>query len=292
MQDAFAATLGQLRSVLRMVVGRALDADSRAQGQLDDADGFGPIRTMHSVASSVIRDAEKDAAHNLHVIDTCITALAVVPILQSSSGEATRDRVLTDLILSSDPDEFLLLAPSYCEQLLRRTLNISHSNLEELLEKLADICQPYAFKNRIDTRLLVVRILDATSHIWMHPTQVSTPLGELARGYCQQTVMLLRAKSQNCWLVQDAIIRFLDSYLAKDPEQVVWQTPIDEASPNVEDLPSEVLPALGSDVDIRIRFRIAATSPRLFRVATAAGPKAMDAVYHQVRSQLSVNPDQ
>ncbi|RPD76341.1 hypothetical protein L226DRAFT_505666 [Lentinus tigrinus ALCF2SS1-7] len=291
-QDAFAGLLNQLRLVLCMAVGRPLDDDSRAQGRIDDTDGFGPVRTKHSAAlNSVTRDAEKDAAHNRRIIETCITALAVVPILQSSSGEATRDRALTDLILGSDPDEFLLLAPSYCEQIRHRTLNISPNNLEKLLEKLIDICDPYAYKNRVDTRLLVVRILDATSHVWMHPTNVPSPLGELARGYCQQTVGLLRARSQRCWQVQDAIIRFLDGYLAKDPEQTIWQMPVDDASPNpnLEDLPSEVLPALGNDVDIRIRFRMAATSPRLFRVGTAAGPKSMDTVYQQIRSVLSVN---
>ncbi|KAI0717973.1 hypothetical protein C8T65DRAFT_737500 [Cerioporus squamosus] len=291
-QDAFAGLLNQLRSVLRMAVGQAPnDEDSGAQGQLDDTDGFGPVRSKHSAASdSVTRDVEKDAAQTRRIINTCITALAVIPILQSSSGEATRDRALTDLILESQPDEFLLLAPSYCEQILCRTLSISNCKLEKLLQTLEDICIHYAYKNRVETKLLVVRILDATSHIWMQPT-IPVTLGDMARDYCQQTVKMLRARSQKNWQVQDTIIRFLDGYLAKDPEQTVWQMPIEDKSPKFEDLPSEVLPGLGSEIDIRIRFRIAATSPRLFRVGTVAGPKAMDIVYQQIHSQLSVTTE-
>ncbi|TFK86745.1 hypothetical protein K466DRAFT_600062 [Polyporus arcularius HHB13444] len=289
-QDAFTGLLDQLRSVLRMAVGRSPDEeDSDVQGQIDDADGFGPVRSKHS-ADSITRDFEKDVAHVRRIVNTCITALAVVPILQSSSGEATRDRALTELVLNSSPDEFLLLAPSFCDQISCRTLNISETKLEELFGKLIDICEPYPYKNRIDTKLLVVRILEATSHVWMQPT-FPMLLGDTVRGYCWETVKLLRAQSRKSWQVQDAIIRFLDGYLAKDPEQTVWQTPIENNSPNFEDLPSEVLPALGRDDDIRIRFRIAAISPRLFVVGTGVRTKDMNTIYKQVHSQLSVNTE-
>ncbi len=274
-----------------MAVGRSPDEeDSDVQGEIDDADGFGPVRSKHS-ADSITRDVEKDVAHVRRIVNTCITALAVVPILQSSSGEATRDRALTELVLNSSPEEFLLLAPSFCEQISCRTLNISETKLEELLGKLVDICVPYPYKNRIDTKLLVVRILEATSHVWMQPT-IPMSLGDLVRDYCRETVKLLRAQSRKSWQVQDAIIRFLDGYLAKDPEQTVWQTPIENESPNVEDLPSEVLPSLGRDDDIRIRFRIAAISPRLFVVGTVGRTKDMNTVYKQVHSQLSVTTEQ
>ena len=56
-------------------------------------------------------------------------------------------------------------------------------------------------------------------------------------------------------------------YLAEDPGQVIWSTALpDEELGAVESeaLPAAILPMLGADQDIRVRFRVAFDNASLF----------------------------
>lgn len=260
---------------------------------VDDSDGFGPVRDAHAVTSlSTTRNVQQDRVHNTRIIDSCTTVLAVIPILQSSSGEPTRDRALSDLVLNSEPDEFLSLGPAYCEQVGRRTLNLSASNLQALLGKLLSLSEVYTYQGIEETFLLVVNALDRTSHIWMDPAVAASEVGGKARMFCWETIDRLRQRAQRSWRVTDAIIRFLDRYLTRDPKQEIWAMPVAKTeTPNEEQFPAAVLPTLGNDDDIRIRFRIAATSPRLLTVGQLAQRDLMYDVYPNIQHNLSTQQE-
>ena len=275
--------------MLRLTIGHKVGG-TEAIHRSDD--GFGPIRTAHTTASTGSARDVATTTHNRRILETCIIALAVVPILQAPSGEPTRSKDLTELVLNSNPDEFILLAPPFCDQLSQRTLSVSTPSLEALLQKLDDICMPYAYKHNDETLLLVVRLLDATSSTWLDPSMVSTTVGKAARFYCWQMVKRLRQKGQRSWRVQDAIIRFLDAYLVKDPKQEIWKIPVDDEGVEEDELPATVLPTFGRDRDIRIRFRVAAVSPRLFTAGRIAKRDLLTGVYTEIRSNLSADQNE
>ncbi len=218
--------------------------------------------------------------------------LAVIPILQSSSGEPTRDRALTDIVLNAKPDQFLALGPAYCEQVGRRTLNLSTTTLQALLDKLLELSATYSYKGNEETLLLIVNALDRTSHVWMDPIVAASEAGGRARTFCWETIDRLTDRSQRSWRVTDAIIRFLDRYLTTDPSQEIWAMPVQDANcPKDDQFPAAVLPTLGTDDDIRIRFRIAATSPRLLTVGRLAQRDLMYEVYPDIQRNLSTQQE-
>ncbi|KAH9940832.1 uncharacterized protein BXZ73DRAFT_98663 [Epithele typhae] len=277
-QDAFTQLLKGLHQVLRIVAGE----------EEPSVDDFETTRAAPSVTSS-----SADAAsivHNRYILEICVTALSVIPVLQSPSGEPTRSKDLTDILLECKADAFLLLAPPICKQLGQKTLSVGKETLEKLFVKLDDICLPYTYQHSEDTLLIVVGLLDSTSNVWLHPSVTSTSLGDIAHHYCIQTVGRLRQQAQRSWRVQDAIIRFLDKYLVEDPKQVFWQLPLDGTQPDAADLPATVLPEFGSDPDIRLRFRIATVCPHLFTVGRLAGRDLMRDVYPDIHNNLSTNP--
>ena len=283
MQDAFNELLKTLCDLLRLTIGRKLGGSAQTQTSLDD--DFGPVRSAHTAVSSAVFHDPATMFYRRCIIKTCVTALAVVPILQTPSGEPTRSKELTELILDSDPNEFLLLAPPFCDQIRDRTLSVTTPTLQALLEKLNGICRPYAYRHSDETLLLVVQLLSATSSMWLQPSVSSTEVGENARHYCLQMTSRLQAKSQRSWRVQDAIIRFLDTYLAQDPKQEIWQLPVGDE--DTGPLPTAILPTLSQSRDIRIRFRISTMVPRLFAVGRQSGCDLLQEVYQEIHTNLS-----
>ena len=80
-------------------------------------------------------------------------------------------------------------------------------------------------------------------------------------------------------------MQFLDKYLAADPLQESWKTTSEQ------DLSaSEILQLLAQDDDIRVRFRIAITLPRLFGTTQGDGDALFD-LYSEVRDSFSSDVD-
>ncbi|KAH9888765.1 hypothetical protein C8Q73DRAFT_708136 [Cubamyces lactineus] len=272
-QDTFAGLLKNLREVLRSTV---------KQGGTKH-DNFG----MQSKASTSENATLSTTAHKRHVVRACVTALVIVPILQSSTGHA-RDKELVELLVNCEPKEFLSLAPSCLERIRRDQLYLSSTSLEQLLEQLDPLCTEYHFSHSEEAQLLLVQTVAATSRLWRDP-YTDSPAGERARFLCWQFTDRLLNPRHRSWRVRDAIIRFFDEYLVDDPAQESWLKPSqDDEPPPEEKLPAAVLPTLGNDDDIRIRFRIAATSPRLFAAGRRAGRTSMG-VYSEIHEHLSAN---
>ncbi|KAI8996521.1 hypothetical protein BD414DRAFT_534221 [Trametes punicea] len=285
-QDMFSELLVSLRDVLRMTVDQV--SKHNPYVVVDDQDDFGPVG--HAAASaSAPKTIASLSTHHGHVTRACVTALVIVPILRSS-GESTHDKELMDLFVNCDPVQFLVLAPPCLEHIGRGRLRLNCSNFESLLERLDELCIDHVFKHNEEAQLVVVRTLEATSHLWRGAFS-DKEVGEKARYYASQCVKRLRSSHQRSWRVRDAIIRFLHQYLVSDPTQEIWAQPNAEGeSPAPEDLPAAVLPTLGNDDDIRIRFRIAATSSHLFTVGRLAGRPPLD-VYKEIHINLSITEE-
>ncbi|KAI0358095.1 hypothetical protein OH77DRAFT_1421375 [Trametes cingulata] len=287
-QDAFAELLKRLRDVLRLII-RPMSSDD-PHANADDHDDFVPASDPTASADT----AQKVAAlrtHNHYIVRTCIAALVVVPILQSSSGEPTHDRELMDLVLLCEPQQFLLLGPPFLEHVRRRRLHLNRSNLKELVYQAELLCAEHQYQNNEEAQILVVQTLESTSHLWEVSIMKDPDIGTKILAFCSQCIKLLKSKGRRSWRVRDAIIRFLDNYLAIDPIQEVWGMPNNKGERSAaEDFPAAVLPTLGNDDDIRIRFRVAATTTRLFAVGRLAGRAPMD-VYSDIHKRLSHSQD-
>ncbi|KAI0640810.1 hypothetical protein C8Q79DRAFT_1015032 [Trametes meyenii] len=278
-QSTFAELLKQLRGVLGLTMERV---GSEGSTSADDHDDFAPILEVgwSAEASQKVSGA---LIHYRHITNTCVTALSVLPILQSLSGEPTHDRQLIELLTGCDSSEFLILAPPCLNNIEQKRLHLNASNLKGLLEQVDWLCTQYAYKHNEEAQLLIVRTLEATSHLWRGSLVVDEDLREKIEAYCSQCIALLRNQEQPSWRVRDAIVCFLDRYLALDPAQEYWPS-----SDVTADLPAAVLPTFGDDDDIRIRFRVAAVSPRLFAVCRLADDKPKD-LYNYIRLHLSTS---
>ena len=103
---------------------------------VDDGDGFGPIRTTRAITQSAeARHQADNVWANQYIANSCMAFLAIVPILQSSSGEPTRDKALTDMVLNCSEDKFLLVGPIYFGKVRQKILNISLNIIDSFLDK-------------------------------------------------------------------------------------------------------------------------------------------------------------
>ncbi|KAI0630512.1 hypothetical protein C8Q77DRAFT_1063237 [Trametes polyzona] len=283
-QDAFADLLKRLRELLRTTIAGPASKGSNAYAN-DFNDDFAPSLGT-AVSTEATQKSSAVATHESHIARTCVTTLVIVPILQSSSGEPTHDKDLLDLLLQCEPGEFLLVAPPCLDHIEQKRLHLSRSNMKDLLQQVGDLCSDYVYKNMEAAQLLVVRVLEATAHLWRGSYANDEEVGGAARFYCTQCVELLRRSGRRSLRLRDAIVRFLGEYLAVDPTQEAWSLPIPGGDPpEPDDFPAAILPTFADDVDIRIRFRFATISPRLLPVGSLAGRETME-VYRAVHRQL------
>src|ERR1700733_7253389 len=163
-----------------MIVGQqSVDSGSYHAMDVDYGDGFAPIRTTHSItqAAEAIQQADSLQATQC-IIDNCMTFLAIVPILQSSSGEPTRDKDLAELVLNCADDKFLLVGPIFFGKVRQRILNISLSILDGFLGKFEQMLKPYAYSRSEKLQLLTIQFLDSTLHHWKQDAVSSSEVGE------------------------------------------------------------------------------------------------------------------
>jgi serine-protein kinase ATM len=261
---------------------------------IDDGDGFAPIRTTHAITQSAETSQPTDSVWaNQCIADSCMTFLAIVPILQSSSGEPTRDKDLTELVLNSSDDKFLLLGPLYFGKVRQRILNISLNALDGFLDKFDQMLKPYTYSRSEKLQLLTTQFLDSTLHHWKQDAVSRSEVGERIRDLCQWLSDALRRNQIRSWRTRDCVARFMRRYLAEDPEQDIWSTVLpDEEGGKVkpEALPAAILPMLGADQDIRVRFRVAFENASLFSVASKTGQDPSQ-VYSEIKAWLTDDID-
>ena len=249
--------------------------------EVDEADGFGPIRTSQTT------QAEKKLNVNTtlrQIAGICIDFLSLVPILQSTNGETTRDKELLEIILDADGDTFLSMVPSYSDSIRHGRFNLGVNATDTLLLRFSQHMSDPPFAKREQTHLEVIRFLDSTIGVWLQPSaeDVLNKVQFLFKFYSD---MIVRKKVRS-WRIRYAFSCFMSDYLDKDPWQKAWNAAEVDCS-----LPAELLPHLGADEDIRVRFKLATLSAKLLSPANLAGKEA-STVYLELKEGLSTDLSQ
>lgn len=279
-QDTFDRLCGVFRDILRVSAGLPTSKQNNAM-EVDEADGFGPIRTSQTARTEKKPDINTTLRHIARI---CIGFLSLVPILQSTNGETTRDKELLEIILDADGDAFLSMVPSYSDNIRRGRFNLGVNATDTLLLRFSQHMGDPSFAKREQMHLEVIRFLDSTIGVWLQPSAVDI-LNKVQFLFKFYSDMIVR-KQVRSWRIRYAFSCFMSDYLDKDPWQKTWDTAEVDCS-----LPSELLPQLGADEDIRVRFKLATLSARLLSPANLAGKDA-STVYLDLKEGLSTDLSQ
>ncbi|KIJ65638.1 hypothetical protein HYDPIDRAFT_167269 [Hydnomerulius pinastri MD-312] len=288
-QDAFAAISKSLRQLLGTLTDQTANKEESGAA---DQDGFGPIRTTRAAApqeESMLPQDLAPATRNL--VEICIVFLASAPVLQSPTGEATRDKELIKLVTECPEEKLLLLGPPLLAAVRKRLINLSANVLDNLLVKCADLLRRYSHAINDQFHLLVVDLLKSTSHIWLEKTAATSTIGDHVQVLCGWISSMVGAtetkKKATYWRIRDLVARFIARYLAEDPSQSFW--PSDYHDDEIE-RPLSTLLALNLDEDIRVRFRAALLSANLFSLDQDELIREydnLDGFYQKVRDSLT-----
>ena len=215
----------------------------------------------------------EDSQPTQHLLQTCISFLTCGPFLQSASGEPTRDKELTEIVLrcaENQPARFGLVCPILLNQIRHGILNLPLKHLDSFLNQMSDLLKQYQFARSERIHQLLIDLLDSTLSTWLTPQAQSSDVGEMVGQLCAWLAKALRKQKISTWTLRDALAQFLDRYLSLDPSQTYW-------APTEEDLPTALLPMMTADHDIRVRFRVAVLNTRLFdlEVHTGQSPTTM-----------------
>ena len=299
--DAMKTTL---RVVLAKITGRPFTSDGM---EAEDQDDFASTGVTLTIAPVEARRHTNDRIPAEAILEVCMSFLAVGPILQSSGEEPTRDRELTDIVLNCDGDEFLLASKAYLVNVRRRALNINVTTLDNLLVKFASLSTQYIYQLNDELKLMIIRLLDSTAHLWALPDLNDSDTIDKVRNFFGWLLELVRVSNDEdgnrtrtkvrSWRIRDAFVAFLARYMALDPFERIWATrlsPNDDEDTDSSDgppiLPSDALPTINQDDDIRVRFRSAYATATLFNLSRFIGTQPM-AFYSKIHTSLCRNLD-
>lgn len=219
--------------------------------------------------------------------------LSFIPYAQSSTREPARNDDLCEIILSCKDEDFVAYAHIYFRALRYQMLNASSAQLGRFLRRFEDLLVSYAYSHAERLQILAVNFLDSTMHLWLQATVGLSEAGSQTRELCYWLAGLLSSGKARSWRVRDRICRFLDRYLSRDMYQQFWTPPISSQEEEVpqDNNPGFVLPRLGGDQDIRVRFRVATINPRLLATAQTMGQNPSE-WYESVLEFLSTDLDE
>ena len=170
------------------------------------------------------------------------------------------------------------MIPSYSENVRCGRFNLGVNATDTLLLRFSQHMRDPAFAKRETMNLEVIRFLDATIGVWLQPSAVDA-LCKVQFLYKFYSDMIVGKKVRS-WRVRYAFSCFMSSYLNKDPWQKAWNDAEVDCC-----LPSELLPQLGSDEDIRVRFKLATLSAKLLSPTNLA-EKDAPTVYRELMEGL------
>jgi ataxia telangiectasia mutated family protein len=292
-QDVLADVMKAMKSILRALMTRlAGDPASKVVLDVDAQDGFEPtsFTPLATQTAGALQASANSPAQS--IVSICITFLATGPSLQSSTEGPTRDRELSDILLNSEGEEFLVAGPAYLSNVRRGSLSISVTVLDNILDKIESLLRQYAYSRNDTLHRIAVSLLDSTMELWLQKdTAVETlqKVQDILHWLCKA----LEDHSLRSWHVRDSAVAFLRRYIMLDPQEAIWNANYDDANDSQdaeddEDLPKSpfaLLPALNSDPDIRVRFRAAKAMAILFQAPNRSNDESI-IVYDAIRGTL------
>ncbi|KAJ3555154.1 hypothetical protein NM688_g2731 [Phlebia brevispora] len=283
-QETVAKMSATMRDCLRLLTGQPrmdrvnqVDNDDLVVRIAEQPGGSALQRgTSMFTRSSVIR----------RLVDIVISSLAAFPVLQSASGESTRDRELLNIVAGKDIDAFLLLAPAYLRNVREGMLIMNSHSLEVILNVCANATCAHAYQTNLNFHLLTVQVLRSTMNVWVPQSIEGTAAGKSARELCGW-VYRMYGRGTSSWRFRDCFVQLLEEFVAADPGQMAWPGSFN-GTPSTP--PSKLLPEMGGDSDVRVRLRAAVSNARILRLASDLGESSRK-LYTAVRTQLSTYID-
>lgn len=199
-------------------------------------------------------------------MQTCVSFLTIGPMLQMGAQGPTRDKMLVDMILNSETDAMLLLAPELFESVARGQFAFGLGDMDRLMEDLESRLLDHTYSRSEAMQLLVIHFLRSTMQLWLAPAVVHGSMGRKVRALLFWLVDMLGARKCRSWRVRDRLITLLDAYLRADTTQSFWVAGEDhEDERDVPELDARhCIQFLADDDDVRVRFRSAVACARLF----------------------------
>ena len=125
---------------------KVVDSSNAGKREDEDADDFFiPSRPTNVHATESLSEKMAEDASSQTAIQICMLFLSLAPVLQSPSGESTRDRELIDLVLDCSEHQFLLVGPYFLDNVRRRTLDLNAATLGKFLLKFEPMLLQYNF---------------------------------------------------------------------------------------------------------------------------------------------------
>ncbi|KAI0306020.1 hypothetical protein B0F90DRAFT_1695380 [Multifurca ochricompacta] len=288
-----------LQAVLTRITGRSLASDGI---EADDQDDFGSADTILATSAAEAQRHTSGRISAEAMLEVCMSFLAIGSILQSSGEEPTRDRELTDIVLNCDGDEFLLASKVYLLNVRRRALNVNLTTLDNLLVKFSSLSTQYIYQLNDELKIMIIRLLDSTAHLWTQSDLIGSDTVEKVRIFFRWLLKLVRVTSDEdgnraktkirSWRIRDAFVAFLARYMTLDPFERIWTTSLSsdddedaDTSNGLPTLPSNTLPTINKDDDMRVRFRSAYANATLFSLPRFRDGQPM-ALYSEVHASL------
>ncbi|KAK7686262.1 hypothetical protein QCA50_010482 [Cerrena zonata] len=249
-QDAIAIVLEYLRSALRHSLDQSLSTHH-------GSDGFGQFK--HSTIEPFVDDSTANS-DSRPFVDICISALSALPAIHSATGEATRDKALIQII-EECPDHLLpLISPAFLHHTRLGTLSVKLNTVITILTTVGTpLLGDYHNTRSEALHCIIMEVLDATMHIWLHPT-VDDELQDHVSPLLEWLLPYFKKGKMRSWKCRDRLLRFFDHYFQRDRLLDAWSWPV------VKNVPMEILYPMLNDFDIRVRLRASAVVPRCFTV--------------------------
>lgn len=254
---------------------------------MDVDDHFGPIRMATEPLSANKDDVTVDLISSCFTMDICVSFLTVGLTLQSTSGEPTRDRQLIEDVVkcaNTRPEAFLSIVPIILSKSQQRFLDVSVKDLDSFLDKLSELLALYNYSKSDRLHCVIIQFLESTLKVWASMNFAIGDILDKFRELCLWFSATLKKGRLKSWGVRDLFVRFIDQYLTQDPSEQIWNDTVENLTP------SSLLLDLSQDHDMRVRFRVAEKSARLFAFAKHTVPRrTTNEVYLIIKNKLTID---
>ena len=219
-----------------------------------------------------------------------VDVLALVPALQAADGNPERDKFLSELMCECDDDKFDQIGHVFFQYVESRYVHISSAVVDRILRRFESLLGAYAYSRSERLQLLAADFLIATNHLWLSEGTLNKSVRRHVRQIACWLLGMVEDDTLYSWRSRDRMVRFMDLILLLDPKETFWHENLEDEEDDMDEdedvlSPGTILPSLGKDDDVRVRFSAALSCARLFTTPFVDG-KDTSEVYKAIYVHL------